>query len=169
MVSLSSLTFNFKAFFHKSLSGLSSLNSSMNSDTGLITTSTPNRTPTKCKPKENKENKFHRFGGAVVNAMGVGAEGKIKKSHLVSSASHFPSLVFGKIKSLWSASTTNTTIGLNLLADSDRPKKRRSKNLEAEVEMQNVTVTSGNELFYYLLCFISFVWIFFCCFGLLCL
>lgn len=128
----------------------------MNSDTGLITTSTPNRTPTKCKPKDNKENKFHRFGGAVVNAMGVGAEGKIKKSHLVSSASHFPSLVFGKIKSLWSASTTNTTIGLNLLADSDRPKKRRSKNLEeAEVEMQNVTVTSGNELFYkFIVCFV---------------
>ena len=141
-------TFIFKkAFFHKSLSGLSSLNSSMNSDTGLITTSTPNQTPTKSKPKDNKENKFHRFGGAVVNAMGVGAEGKIKKSHLVSSASYFPSLVFGKIKSLWSASTTNTTIGLNLLADSERPKKRHSKNLDVEVEMQNVTVTSGNELF----------------------
>ena len=164
----------------------------MNSDTGLITTSTPKTpaptsVPTRYEGglfgysenekgtlkfdddnerlvffgKDNKENKFHRFGGAVVNAMGVGAEGKIKKSHLVSSASHFPSLVFGKIKSLWSASTTNTTIGLNLLADSDRPKKRRSKNLEAEVEMQNVTVTSGNELF---LPFIS-CWFLFCLFD----
>lgn len=78
------------------------MNSSTNSESALL--STPSAA--KIKQRENKENKLQRFGGAVVNALNGG-------------------LVFGKIKSLWSHSNTN--MGLNILADSDRLQKSKSK------------------------------------------
>lgn len=93
-----------KAFFNKNFSGVSSMNSSTNSDSGLLTNTSPTQSITKTKHRENKENKLQRFGGVVFNS---------------------GTLVFGKIKSLWSHSNTN--IGLNVLADSDRLQKCKSK------------------------------------------
>lgn len=82
------------------------MNSSANSDSGLLSRVSPTQSIVKTKQKENKENKLQRFGGAVFNG---------------------GTLVFGKIKSLWSHS--NTDIGLNMLADSDHPKKRSKETL----------------------------------------
>lgn len=115
------ITFKLAAFFNKSLSGISSLNSSINSDSGLLATSTPLQTPTKHKNKENALNKFRD----VVHAISEGSKTKL------------PSIVFGKIKSLWSAHSTPTDVGLNLLADN-------SKYIKKEL----TKVTSGREDFF---------------------
>lgn len=72
------------------------MNSSTNSELGLLSNSSPSQSLVKVKSSSNKENKLQRFGGAVVNG---------------------GTLVFGKIKSLWSHNST----GLNtMLADSRR-------------------------------------------------
>lgn len=78
------------------------MNSSTNSDSALP--SSPTQSISKVKHRDNKENKLQRFGGAFVNG---------------------GTLVFGKIKSLWSHSNTN--IGLNILADSDRHQTNKSR------------------------------------------
>lgn len=101
------LKFSCQAFFHKIFSGISSMNSSTNSESALLSNVSPTQSVTQVKNRDNKENKLQRFGGAVVNALNGG------------------SLVFGKIKSLWSRSTTN--IGLNILADSDLHQMSREK------------------------------------------
>lgn len=80
------------------------MNSSTNSDCALLSNASPTQSITKGKHRDNKENKLQRFGGAFVNG---------------------GTLVFGKIKSLWSHSNGN--IGLNILADSDRLHKSKSK------------------------------------------
>lgn len=98
------LIFVLKAFLHKSFSGLSSMNSSTNSESALLSNTSPTQSITKVKHRDNKENKLQRFGGTLVNG---------------------GTLVFGKIKSLWSHS--NTDIGLNILADSDRLQTSKSK------------------------------------------
>lgn len=74
------------------------MNSSTNSESALLSNVSPTQSITKGKHRDNKENKLQRFGGAVVNALNGGT------------------LVFGKIKSLWSHS--NTHIGLNILGKS---------------------------------------------------
>lgn len=79
------------------------MNSSANSDCGLLANTSP--TQSIVKVKQGKENKLQRFGGAVVNG---------------------GTLVFGKIKSLWSHSN-NHALGLNILADSNRQQKAKSK------------------------------------------
>lgn len=96
-----------KAFFHKNFSGLSSMNSSTNSESALLANTSPTQSIRKVKHRDNKENKLQRFGGAVVSALNGGT------------------LVFGKIKSLWSHSNTN--IGLNILADADRLQTSKSR------------------------------------------
>ena len=74
-----------------------------NSDSNLYSNASPSQSIVKVKQsKDNKENKLQRFGGAVVSG---------------------GTLVFGKIKSLWSVNGT----GLNMLADSDRRQKSKSK------------------------------------------
>lgn len=83
------------------------MNSSTNSETALLSNVSPTQSIRKAKHRDNKENKLQRFGGAVANALNGGT------------------LVFGKIKSLWSHSSTN--IGLNILADSDRLQSNKSK------------------------------------------
>lgn len=93
-----------EGFFHKNVSGLPSMNSSINSESALLANTSPTQSITKVKHRDNKENKLQRFGGAVVSG---------------------GTLVFGKIKSLWSHSNTN--IGLNILADSDRHQTTQSK------------------------------------------
>lgn len=92
-----------KAFFHKNFSNFSSMNSSTNSESALLSNASPTQSITKAKHRDNKENKLQRFGGAFVSG---------------------GTLVFGKIKSLWSHSNAN--IGLNLLADADRLQKSKS-------------------------------------------
>jgi hypothetical protein len=79
------------------------MNSSTNSESALL--EKPTQSIGKVKHRDNKENKLQRFGGAVVNALNGGT------------------LVFGKIKSLWSHSNTN--IGLNVLADQHQTSKSR--------------------------------------------
>lgn len=74
------------------------MNSSTNSESALLSNVSPTQSISKGKQRDNKENKLQRFGGAVVNALNGGT------------------LVFGKIKSLWSHS--NTHIGLNMLGKS---------------------------------------------------
>lgn len=98
-----SFTVQSEAFFNKNFSGVSSMNSSANSDSGLLANTSP--TQSIIKVKHGKENKLQRFGGAVVNG---------------------GSLVFGKIKSLWSHSSGHA-LGLNILADSDRHRTSKSK------------------------------------------
>lgn len=83
------------------------MNSSTNSESVLLANTSPTQSITKVKHRDNKENKLQRFSGAVANALNGGT------------------LVFGKIKSLWSHSNTN--IGLNILADSDRLQPSKSK------------------------------------------
>jgi hypothetical protein len=78
------------------------MNSSTHSESALL--SSPTQSISKVKHRDNKENKLQRFGGAFVNG---------------------GTLVFGKIKSLWSHS--NTDIGLNILAESDRTQKSKSE------------------------------------------
>lgn len=75
-----------------------------NSEVNLLASASPTQSLVKVKQSKehNKENKLQRFGGAVVNG---------------------GTLVFGKIKSLWSVNGT----GLNMLADSDRRQKSKSK------------------------------------------
>lgn len=75
-----------------------------NSESNLYSNTSPSQSIVKVKPSKdhNKENKLQRFGGAVVSG---------------------GTLVFGKIKSLWSVNGT----GLNMLADSDRRQKSKSK------------------------------------------
>jgi len=89
---------------------MTSLNSSANSETGLLANTSPTQSiavKSKHQHKENKENKLQRFGGAiVVNALNGGT------------------FVFGKIKSLWSHNNSN--IGLNILADNERLEKKSS-------------------------------------------
>lgn len=81
------------------------MNSSTNSESGLLPSVSPSQSIVKVKSSSNKENKLQRFGGAVVNG---------------------GTLVFGKIKSLWSHNGT----GLNtMLADSDRQKRKSQENL----------------------------------------
>lgn len=80
------------------------MNSSINSESALLANTSPTQSITKVKHRDNKENKLQRFGGSLVNG---------------------GTLVFGKIKSLWSHS--NTDIGLNILADADRLQKSKSK------------------------------------------
>lgn len=81
------------------------MNSSTNSESALLSSTSPTQSITKVKHRDNKENKLQRFGGSLVNG---------------------GTLVFGKIKSLWSHS--NTDIGLNILADADhRLQKSKSK------------------------------------------
>jgi hypothetical protein len=92
---------NLLAFFNKNFAGItSSMNSSTtttNSESNLLSDSI-----VKVKSNSsNKENKLQRFGGAVVNG---------------------GTLVFGKIKSLWSVNGS----GLNTLAD----RKNNSKSKE---------------------------------------
>lgn len=155
------------AFFTKSLSGLSSLNSSIHSEPGLMTTSTPIQTLTKHKSKENKENKITRFS-AVVNALSGGSghsssENKQKKSQFYS-AGQLPSFVFGKIKSLWSAHTTTTTAGLNFLAD-QAPKGRCNKQISDALEGTKMSkLPSGMDHFSLVFC-VLFVFACFCFFN----
>lgn len=83
------------------------MNSSSNSELALLPPSSQSQL-VKVKHASNKENKLQRFGGAVVNG---------------------GTLVFGKIKSIWSHNST----GLNtMLADSDRRRlsdeKRKSQD-----------------------------------------
>lgn len=78
------------------------MNSSTNSESALL--SNVSHTRSKAKQRDNKENKLQRFGGAVVSG---------------------GTLVFGKIKSLWSHS--NTDIGLNILAETDQKQKSKSE------------------------------------------
>lgn len=74
-----------------------------NSESNIYSNVSPSQSIVKVKQsKDNKENKLQRFGGAVVSG---------------------GTLVFGKIKSLWSVNGT----GLNMLADSDRRQKSKSK------------------------------------------
>lgn len=96
-----------EAFLHKNFSGISSMNSSTNSESALLANASPTQSITKVKHRDNKENKLQRFSGAVANALNGGT------------------LVFGKIKSLWSHSNTN--LGLNILADSERLQPSKSK------------------------------------------
>lgn len=93
-------------FLHKNFTGISSMNSSTNSESALLANTSPTQSITKVKHRDNKENKLQRFSGAVANALNGGT------------------LVFGKIKSLWSHSNT---VGLNILADSDRLQPSKSK------------------------------------------
>lgn len=76
------------------------MNSSTNSESALL--SSPTQSISKVKHRDNKENKLQRFGGAFVNG---------------------GTLVFGKIKSLWS----HSNIGLNILAGSDRLQTSKSR------------------------------------------
>jgi hypothetical protein len=85
--------------------------STTNSESNLLANASPSQSMTKAKQhgKDNRENKLQRFGGAVVNG---------------------GTLVFGKIKSLWSVNGS----GLNMLADADRRQKSKSKeNLGARL------------------------------------
>lgn len=84
------------------------MNSSSNSELALLPSTSSSAQLVKVKHASNKENKLQRFGGAVVNG---------------------GTLVFGKIKSIWSHNST----GLNtMLADSDRRRlsdeKRKSQD-----------------------------------------
>lgn len=84
------------------------MNSSTNSELSSVPPPPPSSQLVKVKHGSNKENKLQRFGGAVVNG---------------------GTLVFGKIKSIWSHNST----GLNtMLADSDRRRlsdeKRKSQD-----------------------------------------
>jgi hypothetical protein len=79
------------------------MNSSTHSESALLSNVSPTQSMSKVKHRDNKENKLQRFGGAFMNG---------------------GTLVFGKIKSLWSHS--NTDIGLNILAESDRCQKSKS-------------------------------------------
>ena len=106
-ISFSSSNFTFKAFFHKNFSGLSSMNSSTNSESALLANLSPTQSISRVKNRDNKENKLQRFGGAIVNGR---------------------ALVFGKIKSLWSS---KSNIGLNSLVAA--PSKSR-ENLGLEIE-----------------------------------
>jgi hypothetical protein len=71
------------------------MNSSTNSESALLANSSPTQSITKIKSRD-KENKLQRFSGALVNGR---------------------TIVFGKIKSLWSHSKSN--IGLNGLVDAN--------------------------------------------------
>lgn len=94
-----------KAFFHKNFAGFaSSMNSSSNSEMGLLSNSSPSQSLVKVKSSANKENKLQRFGGAVVNG---------------------GTLVFGKIKSLWSHNST----GLNTMLSDHRRKSQENLGL----------------------------------------
>jgi hypothetical protein len=108
-----------KAFFHKNFSGLSSMNSSTNSESALLANSSPTQSITKIKSRD-KENKLQRFGGALVNGR---------------------TIVFGKIKSLWSHSKSN--IGLNSLVESNS-KSRENLGLESDfdVDFENFALIS---------------------------
>lgn len=79
------------------------MNSSTNSEMGLLTSTQQHLVKVK-QNSTNKENKLQRFSGAVFNG---------------------GTLVFGKIKSLWSHNST----GLNtMLADSDRRRNSSSSD-----------------------------------------
>lgn len=80
------------------------MTSSTNSESVLLANASPTQSVAKMKSKENKENRLQRFGDAVVSG---------------------GTLVFGKIKSLWSHSNVN--IGLNMLADPDQLREWKSK------------------------------------------
>jgi hypothetical protein len=142
------------------------LNSSTHSEPGLMTTSTPIQTPTKqIKNKENKENKIMRFS-AVVNALSGGgqtgqADIKAKKSQFYS-AGQLPSFVFGKIKSLWSAHTTTSSVGLNFLAD-QAPKGRRSKETSDAAKGTKISKTSSG-MDHFSLVFRFRLLFFYCCY-----
>lgn len=82
------------------------MNSSTHSESALLSNASPTQSITKVKQKENKENKLQRFSGAVVSGSTV---------------------VFGKIKSLWSHSSTD--LGLNILAETDPHRKHKSKEI----------------------------------------
>lgn len=83
--------------------------SATNSESNLLSNASPLQSLVKVKHNKdshhNKENKLQRFGGAVVNG---------------------GTLVFGKIKSLWS---TNGT-GLNMLADTAADRRQKCKSKE---------------------------------------
>lgn len=83
---------------------MNSSSTTNNSESNLLSNTSPTQSLVKVKQckENNKENKLQRFGGAVVNG---------------------GTLVFGKIKSLWSVNG----MGLNLLADSDRRQKSKCK------------------------------------------
>lgn len=80
------------------------MNSSTNSELGLLSNSSPSQSLVKVKSSSNKENKLQRFGGAVVNG---------------------GTLVFGKIKSLWSHNST----GLNTMLSDTRRKSQDNLGL----------------------------------------
>lgn len=84
---------------------MNSSTTTTNSESNLLTNVSPSQSIVKVKSSNNKENKLQRFGGAVVSG---------------------GTLVFGKIKSLWSING----MGLNMLADSDRRQKNNSKSKE---------------------------------------
>ncbi|CAH1729763.1 unnamed protein product [Chironomus riparius] len=97
--------YTFSAFFHKNFAGFTSMNSSTttnNSESNIYSNTSPSQSIVKVKQSKDKENKLQRFGGAFVSG---------------------GTLVFGKIKSLWSVNGT----GLNMLADSDRRQKSKIK------------------------------------------
>lgn len=150
--------FEILAFFTKSLSGLSSLNSSVHSEPGIMTTSTPIQSPSKHKSKENKENKIMKFSSVVSSwssSPDQTADKKPKKSQFYN-AGHLPSFVFGKIKSLWSAHTTTTTAGLNFLAD-DGTKGQRKKQKSDAVEGTKISkLPPGMDHFSLFLSFVLF-------------
>ncbi len=80
------------------------MNSSANSELGSLSNSSPSQSLVKVKNSSNKENKLQRFGGAFVNG---------------------GSLVFGKIKSLWSHNST----GLNTMLTDSRQKSKEKLGL----------------------------------------
>lgn len=82
------------------------MNSSTNSETVLLNSS-PTTSITKIKSRD-KENKLQKFSGALVNGR---------------------TLVFGKIKSLWSHSKSN--VGLNSLVEANS-KSRENLGLESD-------------------------------------
>lgn len=108
------------------------MNSSTNSESALLSNASPTQSISKVKSRDNKENKLQRFGGAFVSG---------------------GTLVFGKIKSLWSHS--HADVGLNMLADADQLRKK-SKSKE------NLGFNS------FLTCLIGFRFVFFCFFGFAC-
>lgn len=129
----SSRNFPQKAFFQKNFSGLSSMNSSTNSESALLANSSPTQSITKIKSRD-KENKLQRFGGALVNGR---------------------TIVFGKIKSLWSHSKSN--IGLNSLVESSKSRENLGLESDFDVDFESFALISFvsrmTENFFFLLMF----------------
>lgn len=113
-----------------------------------MTTSTPIQTPTKqIKSKENKENKVTRFS-AVVSALSGGGQSDIKsKKSQFYGAGQLPSFVFGKIKSLWSAHSTTSSVGLNFLADQGLKGRRTKETTDAAKGTKISKISSGMDHF----------------------